>query len=106
MSHMKQFEHFKVSLEAIKSATKDFSKENRIGKGGFGNVYKAEIVHSMGKSVVAIKRLNRKHGQGDPEFLKEITMLSSHKHENIISLLGYCDECGERILVYEYAANK
>nr|GEZ14765.1 protein kinase, ATP binding site-containing protein [Tanacetum cinerariifolium] len=73
---MKQFEHFKISLEAIKSATKDFSKENRIGKGGFGKVYKAEIVHSM------------------------------DKHENIISLLGYCDECGERILVYEYAANK
>nr|GEY61962.1 protein kinase, ATP binding site-containing protein [Tanacetum cinerariifolium] len=106
MSHMKHFEHLKISLEAIKSATKDFSKENCIGQGGFGEVYKGEIIHSMGKIVVALKRLNRKYGQGDPEFWKEIIMLSSHKHENIISLLGYCDECGEKILVYEYASNK
>ncbi|GKD56477.1 protein kinase, ATP binding site-containing protein [Tanacetum coccineum] len=103
---MKQFEHLKISLEAIKSATKDFSKENIIGEGGFGKVYKGEIVHSTGKSVVALKRLNRKYGQGDPQFWKEIIMLSSHKHENIISLLGYCDECGEKIIVYEYATQK
>ncbi|KAL7601592.1 hypothetical protein Lser_V15G22560 [Lactuca serriola] len=29
-------------------------------------------------------------------------MLSLHKHENIISLLGFCDESNEKILVYEY----
>ncbi|GJT61814.1 protein kinase, ATP binding site-containing protein [Tanacetum coccineum] len=103
---MKPFEHLKISLKAIKSATNDFSNGKCIGRGGFGEVYMGEIVHSMGKSVVALKRLNRKHGQGDPEFLMEIIMLSSHKHENIISLLGYCDECGERILVYEYASNE
>ncbi|PWA79941.1 protein kinase-like domain-containing protein [Artemisia annua] len=106
MAHMKQFEHLKISLEAIKSATNDFSKEKRIGSGGFGEVYKGEIVHSMGKSVVALKRLNRKNGQGDPEFWQEVRILSDYKHENIISLLGYCDECGERILVYKYASNE
>ncbi|PWA46919.1 Protein kinase, ATP binding site-containing protein [Artemisia annua] len=106
MTRMKQFEHLKISLEAIKTATDNFSNEKCIGRGGFGEVYKGEIVHSMGKSVVALKRLIRTYGQGDPEFWKEIMMLSSHKHENIISLLGYCDEGGEKILVYEYATKK
>nr|GEY68649.1 receptor-like protein kinase HERK 1 [Tanacetum cinerariifolium] len=33
-------------------------------------------------------------------------MLSRYKHENLVSLLGFCDECGENILVYEYLSNK
>ncbi|KAJ0952304.1 putative protein kinase RLK-Pelle-LRR-I-1 family [Helianthus annuus] len=33
-------------------------------------------------------------------------MLSFYKHENIISLLGYCDDHGEKIIVYEYASKK
>nr|KAJ0188435.1 hypothetical protein LSAT_V11C900504700 [Lactuca sativa] len=40
---------------------------------------------------------------GNPEFLKEILMLSRYTHENLISLLGFCDEDGEKILVYEHA---
>ncbi|GKC38822.1 kinase RLK-Pelle-CrRLK1L-1 family protein, partial [Tanacetum coccineum] len=56
------------------------------------------------KTLVALKRLDREFGQGDPEFWKEIMMLSLYKHKNIVSLLGYCDDCDEKkILVYEYA---
>ncbi|PWA65702.1 protein kinase-like domain-containing protein [Artemisia annua] len=56
--------------------------------------------------MVAFKRLDRKFDQGDPEFWKEIMMLSLFKHENIVSLLGYCDDCDEKILVYEYLPRK
>ena len=56
--------------------------------------------------VVAIKRLDPRFGQGNPEFWKEIVILSLYKHENIISLLGFCDESNEKILVYEYASRK
>ncbi|PWA42161.1 hypothetical protein CTI12_AA547430 [Artemisia annua] len=56
--------------------------------------------------MVALKRLNREFGQGDPEFWKEIMMLSVYKHENIVSLLGYCDDYGEKILMYEYLPKK
>ncbi|KAJ0495261.1 putative protein kinase RLK-Pelle-CrRLK1L-1 family [Helianthus annuus] len=105
MSHLKQFEHLKMHLEGIKSITNNFANENYIGMGGFGSVYKGEIVHSTGQIMVAVKRLDRVFGQGDPEFWKEIMTLSLYKHENIISLLGYCDDNGEKILVYEYAHN-
>ncbi|KAJ9537719.1 hypothetical protein OSB04_030452 [Centaurea solstitialis] len=60
----------------------------------------------LDRNKVAIKRLNRAYGQGDPELWKEIIMLSRYKHENIVSLLGFCDESGEKILVYEYASKK
>nr|GEY54035.1 protein kinase-like domain, phloem protein 2-like protein [Tanacetum cinerariifolium] len=65
-----------------------------------------ELSHSQSeeKSLVAIKRLDRIYGQGDPEFFKEIRMLSCYRHENLISLLGFCCQGGEMILIYEYAS--
>ncbi|KAJ0872849.1 putative protein kinase RLK-Pelle-CrRLK1L-1 family [Helianthus annuus] len=100
-----QFQHLKIPLEEIKSATDNFNDEkNRIGVGGFGKVYKGEVSHSKGRNMAAIKRLNQKFGQGLPEFLKEITMLSRYRHENLVSLLGFCHEGDEMILVYEYAS--
>ncbi|KAL8211208.1 hypothetical protein R6Q57_005645, partial [Mikania cordata] len=106
MDHMKHFEHLKIQLEAIKSATNNFADESCIGRGGFGKVYKGKIADFDGHEFVALKRLDRRFGQGDPEFWKEIMMLSRYKHENIVSLLGFCDDCGEKILVYEYVPNK
>ncbi|KAL7601474.1 hypothetical protein Lser_V15G22603 [Lactuca serriola] len=106
MSIRKQFEHLRIQLEAIISTTNNFAEDKCIGKGGFGKVYKGELVHSKGHATVALKRLDRAFGQGDPEFWKEIIMLSLYTHENIVSLLGFCDESGEKILVYEYASNR
>ncbi|KAL8269047.1 hypothetical protein R6Q59_002845 [Mikania micrantha] len=102
----KQFKHLKIQLEAIKSATNNFADESCIGRGGFGKVYKGEIACVDGRMMVALKRLDRAFGQGDPEFWKEIMMLSLYKHENIVSLLGFCDDCDEKILVYEYIPNR
>ncbi|GKB58908.1 kinase-like domain, phloem protein 2-like protein [Tanacetum coccineum] len=84
--------------------TNNFNENKVIGIGGFGKVYKGELSHSEGKNMVAFKRLDRKHGQGDPEFFKEIIMLSCYKHKNLISLLGFCKEGDEMILIYEYAS--
>ena len=55
--------------------------------------------------MVAFKRLDRQYGQGETEFLKEISTLSQYKHENLIALLGYCIQEREMILVYEYTAH-
>ncbi|CAI9304399.1 unnamed protein product [Lactuca saligna] len=96
---LEETQHLKIQLEEIKSATNNFDDNKVIGKGGFGKVYKGVLSHSK----VAFKRLDRKHGQGNPEFLKEILTLSRYTHENLISLLGFCDEDDEKILVYEHA---
>ncbi|GJZ70311.1 RNA-directed DNA polymerase, eukaryota [Tanacetum coccineum] len=53
--------------------------------------------------MVAVKRLNEQFIQGLKDFLTEIQLLSDQEHPNLISLLGYCDEGKEKIIVYEYA---
>nr|XP_043630328.1 uncharacterized protein LOC122601649 [Erigeron canadensis] len=104
MSLTDDFEHLRIQLKDIKLATNNFS-DKPIGIGGFGKVYKGELSLPNGeKKTVAFKRLDRQYGQGEVEFWKEIMMLSQYKHENLISLVGYSDDDGERILVYEYAS--
>ncbi|XP_057491412.1 probable receptor-like protein kinase At4g39110 [Actinidia eriantha] len=90
----------RFSLAEILSVTNNFDDELVIGRGGFGKVYKAVI--DGGETSVAIKRLNLKSRQGADEFWTEIEKLSNLRHTHLVSLIGYCDERSEMILVYEY----
>ena len=54
---------------------------------------------------MAIKRCNPKSPQGAQEFQNEINLLSLLCHTNLVSLLGYCQEDKELVLVYEYMAH-
>ncbi|KAJ3689721.1 hypothetical protein LUZ61_018885 [Rhynchospora tenuis] len=80
-------------------ATQNFKELNLIGEGGFGRVFKGRLESGQ---VVAIKQLNRDGVQGSKEFLVEILMLIVLRHANLVSLIGYCAEGDERLLVYEY----
>ncbi|GJU48256.1 serine-threonine/tyrosine-protein kinase catalytic domain-containing protein [Tanacetum coccineum] len=102
MSIMKNWEHLKISFEKIDAATEKF--KTCIGSGGYGRVYKGVLSIDGKDTTVAVKRLDEQFGQGLKEFLTEIQLLSGQQHPNLISLLGYCDEGREKIIVYEYAA--
>ncbi|MBA0705601.1 hypothetical protein Golax_017784 [Gossypium laxum] len=85
------------------TATNNFNPENQLGEGGFGRVYKGQV--EPNQQVVAIKQLDRNGYQGNREFLVEVLMLSLLNHPNLVTLVGYCADGDQRILVYEYMAN-
>ncbi|KAI8553901.1 hypothetical protein RHMOL_Rhmol05G0052400 [Rhododendron molle] len=89
----------RFSLAELTSVTNNFDDGLVIGSGGFGKVYKALI--DDGATIVALKRCKLK-SQGAKEFWTEIEMLSKLRHTHLVSLLGYCDESNEMILVYEF----
>ncbi|KAJ0716720.1 putative protein kinase RLK-Pelle-CrRLK1L-1 family [Helianthus annuus] len=104
MSFMRDFDHLKIQMKDVVLATNNFDATRVIGSGGFGKVYKGELSSPEGQITYAFKRLNRRLGQGNVEFWKEIMMLSKYKHKNLISLVHFCIEGDEMILVYEYAS--
>ncbi|KAH0701413.1 hypothetical protein KY285_015691 [Solanum tuberosum] len=89
----------RFSFSEIKNATNDFT--DKIGRGGFGDVYKGKL--SDGR-VVAVKCLKNVKG-GDAEFWAEVTIIARMHHLNLVRLWGFCAEKGRRILVYEYVPN-
>ncbi|KAL7587877.1 hypothetical protein Lser_V15G39422 [Lactuca serriola] len=99
---MEKVRHLEIPLENIILATKNFDKENFIAKGGFGSVYKGKFQSSNGVIDVAVKRLDPDSTQGKHEFMMEITTLSSYRHKNLVSLVGFCYVDKEKILVYEH----
>ncbi|XP_042481813.1 receptor-like protein kinase FERONIA [Macadamia integrifolia] len=93
--------HF--SLAEIRAATNDLDQNLLIGVGGFGHVYKGYVGSEL--TPVAVKRAKLTSSQGSREFQNEIEMLSKLRHLHLVSLIGYCDDAGEMILVYDYMAH-
>ncbi|KAK9941013.1 hypothetical protein M0R45_017643 [Rubus argutus] len=84
------------------TATNNFNSSAQIGQGGYGKVYKGTLADG---TVVAIKRAQEGSLQGEKEFLTEIELLSPLHHRNLVSLVGYCDDEGEQMLVYEFMSH-
>ncbi|KAM0044903.1 putative protein kinase RLK-Pelle-CrRLK1L-1 family [Helianthus debilis subsp. tardiflorus] len=95
------------TLGEILLATQNFDDALIVGKGGFGKVYKATITVENGATfIVAIKRLDLlDSSQGATEFWAEIKMLTKLRHCNLVSLIGYCNDNSEMILIYEFMPN-
>ncbi|CAM6065270.1 unnamed protein product [Sphagnum tenellum] len=70
-----------------------------IGKGGFGHVYYGKLEDGQ---EVAIKVLDVKSTQGPSEFFNEVDVLSKVSHRNLVSLIGYCHEDNQQMLIYEF----
>ncbi|KAJ7968427.1 S-receptor-like serine/threonine-protein kinase [Quillaja saponaria] len=91
------------SLGTVLAATDNFSSSNKLGQGGFGPVYKGQLVNGL---EIAVKRLSKSSGQGATEFKNEVKLIAKLQHRNLVRLLGFCVHSDERMLIYEYLPNK
>ncbi|KAF8023544.1 hypothetical protein BT93_F0908 [Corymbia citriodora subsp. variegata] len=92
----------KILYEDIIEATGAFDEIFCIGRGGYGNVFKAKL---RSGDIVAVKKLHQMadSGQTDQkEFLNEIRALTEIRHRNIVKLEGFCSHPQHSFLVYEY----
>ncbi|KAK4478639.1 hypothetical protein RD792_014129 [Penstemon davidsonii] len=88
-------------LSELKDATNGFKEFNELGRGSYGFVYKACLPDGR---QVAVKRANAATiiHTNSRDFETELEILCNVRHANIVNLLGYCAEMGERLLVYEF----
>ncbi|GLJ35598.1 hypothetical protein SUGI_0715590 [Cryptomeria japonica] len=93
----------KFTYEELTLSTSNFSEEKRLGRGGFGDVYKGILVRS--NEIVAVKRISAGSKQGKKEYLAEISTINRLRHRNLVQLLGWCHEKAQLLLVYEYMPN-
>ncbi|GAB4830974.1 Cysteine-rich receptor-like protein kinase, variant 3 [Ancistrocladus abbreviatus] len=121
-------------LSTLQVATNNFSLRNKIGAGGFGNVYKVKHFVINMKNVIyfifclltflqflrcvlsqgtlqngqeiAIKRLSASSRQGIELFKNEVVLVAKLQHRNLVRLLGFCFARKEKLLVYEFVPNK
>ncbi|XP_050366620.1 cysteine-rich receptor-like protein kinase 10 [Argentina anserina] len=95
-------EALQFEFESIRVATNNFAEANKLGRGGFGAVYRGRL---WNEEEIAVKRLSRDSAQGDIEFKNEVLLVAKLQHRNLVRLLGFCLERNERLLVYEFVPN-
>ncbi|KAK4798845.1 hypothetical protein SAY86_031171 [Trapa natans] len=123
------------TVEQLQSATNGFSEERNIGEGSLGSVYKAYLPDGrVGKlilfthcklsssylketncliavtcfcQILAVKviKMVSLSFEEEEQVLGVILTVSKLRHPNVVTLLGYCIEHGQHILVYEYVRN-
>ncbi|KAL2926063.1 Cysteine-rich receptor-like protein kinase 19, partial [Bienertia sinuspersici] len=103
LEEMESMESLHIEFEAIKAATYNFSQDNKLGKGGFGIVYKGTLADGQ---AVAVKRLSHASIQGIREFKAEACLAAKLQHRNLVKVYGFCLEGREMLLVYEFVPNK
>ncbi|CAO2189163.1 unnamed protein product [Urochloa humidicola] len=95
------FELDPLNLSVLTAATNNFSKDNKLGEGGFGEVFKGILPHG---EVIAVKRLSQQSSQGFHELKNELVLVAKLKHRNLVRLMGVCLQ--GKLLVYEYMPNR
>jgi len=95
----KPYGPLRYSYKSLYKATRGFNRDGRLGRGGFGEVYKGTLPIP---GDIAVKRLSHDAEQGMKQFVAEVVTMGSLQHKNLVPLLGYCRRKGELLLVSKY----
>ncbi|XP_010550651.1 PREDICTED: LRR receptor-like serine/threonine-protein kinase FEI 1 isoform X2 [Tarenaya hassleriana] len=75
------------------------NEEDIVGSGGFGTVYRM-VMNDCG--TFAVKKIDRSREGSDQVFEREVEILGSVKHINLVNMRGYCRLPSSRLLIYDY----
>ncbi|KAK1301045.1 L-type lectin-domain containing receptor kinase IX.1 [Acorus calamus] len=85
-------------------ATDNFGEHRKLGRGGFGEVYRGHLEDPPLE--VAVKRIfNPSAVQGRKQYASEVKTISQLRHRNVVHLIGWCHDQGHLLLVYELVPN-
>ncbi|KAK4270365.1 hypothetical protein QN277_023407 [Acacia crassicarpa] len=91
------------TIKQITKATNNFSKQNLLGSGGFGEVFMGTLADG---TLTAIKRAKLGNTRAVEQILNEVRILCQLNHRSLVRLLGCCIELhNEPLLIYEYVPN-
>ncbi|ERN02725.1 hypothetical protein AMTRI_Chr03g141360 [Amborella trichopoda] len=93
--------NFKYST--LQKATGSFRESNKLGQGGFGEVYKGTLLDGR---EIAVKRLFMNPKNRGSDIYNEMNVISRAQHKNLVRFLGCCLSGTDSLLVYEYLPNK
>ncbi|KAL2329800.1 hypothetical protein Fmac_017381 [Flemingia macrophylla] len=92
------------SLSDLRKSTNNFDESKVIGHGAFSKIYEGCLQsHDASDYLVAVKRFKVEYSD---VFKKEIELLCQLHHPNCVSLIGFCNDKNEKIIVYEYMSNR
>ncbi|KAJ8559919.1 hypothetical protein K7X08_003977 [Anisodus acutangulus] len=100
---LKRIGSIHLNMNQALKATQNFAPSQKIGEGGFGMVYKAQLPDGQ---TVAIKRAKKEHFDAlSNEFRSEVELLAKIEHRNLVRLLGFVEKGNERLIITEYVPN-
>ncbi|XP_039815098.1 cysteine-rich receptor-like protein kinase 24 [Panicum virgatum] len=91
-----------LNLVVLRAATNNFSEGNKLGEGGFGEVFKGTLQDG---TEIAVKRLSQNSSQGFQELKNELVLAAQLKHRNLVQLLGVSLQ-EEKLVIYKYMPNR
>ncbi|GKE80717.1 kinase-like domain, phloem protein 2-like protein [Tanacetum coccineum] len=98
-SRMDDLAHLKIPVQSILLATKNFDDKNVICRSGYEKIHTGQLSWSGELIAISARRFNK---DSNEMFWTQVSMLSSLKHQNLVSLLGFCDENGEMIIIIRH----
>ncbi|MCL7048002.1 hypothetical protein MKW94_001847 [Papaver nudicaule] len=93
----------KFKYATLEKATHHFSEANKLGQGGFGEVFKGTLADGR---EIAVKRLYANPTSQSEEIFNEMNVISHCHHKNLVRFLGCSITTLDSILVYEFVPNK
>nr|GEX48763.1 protein kinase-like domain, phloem protein 2-like protein [Tanacetum cinerariifolium] len=100
------FAHLKIPLENILTATNNFVEANLVGPNEFVNYYIGQLLLSGELINIVAEKLNKEWFDGHQQFWTEVSLLSSLKHKNLVSVVGFCDDNDEKVIIYKRETRK